>query len=884
MYKSNRLFGLILPLVLTAWCLVLAGPLGAQEKGGLEPETLLKVLTEGAASLEKGIAKARADAEAVQQKVEQSEADLQNLRVRIATLKASQAAGELQLSRAQEELQSLADRQEEVADRIQEVRKQRAQLAKQLATRISAFRDFQQEVERLEATGHPAWESAAVREAYDRYQYLIAQYQTSVTSILELWDQVILKLQEQNQALKESTQALETYIEVDWKEELLRRQGPVSLVETAQETWQTLWELPKRLADYLNDPSFPQWLVYSLRVRLAQFLGLLAILLVLVWLIPRLCQVILPRLRHWQAEAGDLTLKIIFKAGEIIVSHLLSLSFLACLALIFWLMGWWPREAARLIFLGLVLLVGLSLGFQLIQAVFAGKEAGGILPLDQTTARFYRRHLKLLLAYILVLEIFGLEVFEFLELESAGYVNLEALLQFGLMAWMLWILRPKYLENLRTEISEAAWTKMWYFFLIVRVLLVLVLGAILLTTLLGFTNLSAYIAKGAGLLGLLLVLFWVTWQASRTILDYALHPGKDRVPGDLWEQEELLTKYSLAIAKVIVTLIVAGAFLLILNLWGADFVFLQWMYAVLSWGPKLGPLSLNLLNLGLVVLTLYLGRWFSRFLRTLLEVRFYPRTDWDESIRYSISNAFHYTIQAVAILIALGFLGVSFGDLAIVAAGLGVGIGFGLQNIVNNFISGLILLFERPIKVGDILIIDGQWGAVKEIRVRSTIFQTYDRYVLIIPNSELISTRVLNWTYYGPGTNRLTLKVGVSYGSDVRQVTKILDEVCRANRRVLQDPPPLIYFEAYGDSSLDFNIWAYVKGPFDRIPATHELNSAIFEAFQEHGIEIPFPQRDLHVRSWPEAQNITPLAPESADAADSPSEQSSGSRRQGPEG
>ncbi len=183
---------------------------------------------------------------------------------------------------------------------------------------------------------------------------------------------------------------------------------------------------------------------------------------------------------------------------------------------------------------------------------------------------------------------------------------------------------------------------------------------------------------------------------------------------------------------------------------------------------------------------------------------------------------------------------------------LGVGIGFGLQNIVNNFISGLILLFERPIKVGDMLVIDGQWGTVKEIRVRSTIFETFDRYVLIIPNSELVSNKVLNWTHYGAGINRLSLKVGVAYGSDVRQVTQLLTEVCQANPRVVAVPPPQVYFEAYGDSSLDFKVWVFVRTPSDRMPATHELNSAIFEAFNEHGIEIPFPQRDLHIKEWPE--------------------------------
>jgi potassium efflux system protein len=153
--------------------------------------------------------------------------------------------------------------------------------------------------------------------------------------------------------------------------------------------------------------------------------------------------------------------------------------------------------------------------------------------------------------------------------------------------------------------------------------------------------------------------------------------------------------------------------------------------------------------------------------------------------------------------------------------------------------------------VGDLLVIDGQWGTVKEIRVRSTVFETFDRYVLIIPNSELLSQKVLNWTHYGRGINRLTLKVGVSYGSDVKRVTQLLTEVCRANPRVAVEPPPQISFTAYGDSSLDFTIWAYLKTPGDRTPATHELNSAIFETFREHGIEIPSPHRDLYIKEWP---------------------------------
>ena len=121
--------------------------------------------------------------------------------------------------------------------------------------------------------------------------------------------------------------------------------------------------------------------------------------------------------------------------------------------------------------------------------------------------------------------------------------------------------------------------------------------------------------------------------------------------------------------------------------------------------------------------------------------------------------------------------------------------------------------------------------------------------MLIIPNSDLISNKILNWTFNGRGPNRLTLNVGVAYASDVHQVTSIINQICCTNARVMKEPPPQVYFHAYGDSSLDFTVWVFVQPPSDRVPATHELNAAIFDAFNQHGIEFPYPQMDLHIRS-----------------------------------
>jgi potassium efflux system protein len=849
--------------VLVACCLLISLPSTAQEKKITESKSLATVLAEGADSLEKDIAAGKADAEALQQQAKQAEREVQNLGAEIATLKACQAAGELQVKQSQEALDQFSQRNAQVEAQIKTFQEKREQLSKQLTTRNSAFDDLKHEVERLKTTKSPLWKSPEIRKSWERYQQLAKQYGAGAAQTLERFDVILRALGQESQTLSGIIGELKQQVEVSKKEELLKRQPAKLLWESVKQTVKSLLGVPGRLTQELSDPLLLKRLGATLRNKWAPLLGLLAVFVILAWIVFQVRRVALPKLILWQTEVPGVGTKIIFKAGEIIARHLFAISFVGWLALTEWVLGGWQNQAARIVLLGVFTWIALRLSLKLIKAIFADKDHGGILPLEERTARFYRRHFKLLVSYVLILGLFTLTLFDRLGLEPESSKILAQAFGVGLLVWVLYLIRNRHFEDLRTALPGPGWMIRRGFFLILQVLLVAILVVIIVASLLGFQNLSAYISQAASLIGLVIVLFWVTWQGARAILEHAIEPGKKRVSKELKRREELLQDYYLSIMKVVVTFLVAGAFLLILDLSGIDLGFLSWLSQVLAWGTHLGPFHLTLFTLGLAFFAVYLGRWFSRFLRVFLEVRFYPSRNWDESIRYTISNTLHYFILGIAILMALSFLGLSFGDLAIVAGGLGVGIGFGLQNIVNNFISGLILLFERPIKVGDMLVIDGQWGIVKEIRVRSTIFQSSDRFVFIIPNSELISNKILNWTHYGPTINRLTLKVGVSYDSDVRQVTRVLDEVCRANPRVVLDPPPQVFFEAYGDSSLNFNIWVHLHTPSDRIPATHELNSAIFEAFQKLGIEIPFPQRDLHVKNWPDLSNLSPSKPKS---------------------
>ncbi len=193
--------------------------------------------------------------------------------------------------------------------------------------------------------------------------------------------------------------------------------------------------------------------------------------------------------------------------------------------------------------------------------------------------------------------------------------------------------------------------------------------------------------------------------------------------------------------------------------------------------------------------------------------------------------------------------------LAAVSAVLMVGIGFGLQNITNNFISGLILLFERPVQVGDYVEVSGVQGCVRSIRARSTMVETLDSVSIIVPNSNFIGQNVTNWSYKDAKV-RIHISVGVSYSSDMDLVGESLLWVGKSHPEVLQNPEPRIQFLEFGDSSLNFDLLVWIDDPSRQYFVRSDLNFAIVNAFREEGITIPFPQRDLHLRSGFSAESV----------------------------
>lgn len=378
----------------------------------------------------------------------------------------------------------------------------------------------------------------------------------------------------------------------------------------------------------------------------------------------------------------------------------------------------------------------------------------------------------------------------------------------------------------------------------------------------GYRNLALSLAVGVlgsllalGVILLLLRLFHELYNN----LDYGRHPWNrrlreamglrpgDTMPGLFWLR--LIT---------IVTLWLLFAYVM-LQVWDVSDTIILDIYTYLTQGFTIWSLQIIPARFASALITiaviLTVGGWF----RKRLESTWLKHTRLDRGAREATVTITGYIVITIAIITGLSIAGFNFQSIALIAGALSVGIGFGLQNIVNNFISGLILLFERPIKTGDWIMVGNTEGYVKRIRIRSTEIQTFDRADVIVPNSELIASQVTNWMLHD-SRGRARIPVGVAYGSDTQKVKAILEQAAAEHPRVVNDgstPKPKVLFRGFGESSLDFELRCFIQDIDERLQVISDLNFAIDAAFRENGIEIPFPQRDLHVRDLP-PRNSTP--------------------------
>jgi potassium-dependent mechanosensitive channel len=261
-----------------------------------------------------------------------------------------------------------------------------------------------------------------------------------------------------------------------------------------------------------------------------------------------------------------------------------------------------------------------------------------------------------------------------------------------------------------------------------------------------------------------------------------------------------------------------------------------------------GQFAVSIMSLILLVVVIFVASLISRLVRGFLQKRILPRFHIDAGLQYTLLRIVHYVIITIGFIysLKLGFA-VDLTSVAVILGFLSVGIGFGLQYIAADLASGFILLFERPVRVGDRLKVNSVEGRVENISLRSTRLVTNDDVTVIIPNSELTQNQIVNWSYCE--RVRIRVAVGVAYGSDTEKVAAALTEAAHSVELVLKDPPPKIYLKEFGDSSINFELLAWIDAPHKNPQIRSDLNFAIDRIFRREGIEIPFPQRDINLRS-----------------------------------
>jgi small-conductance mechanosensitive channel len=265
----------------------------------------------------------------------------------------------------------------------------------------------------------------------------------------------------------------------------------------------------------------------------------------------------------------------------------------------------------------------------------------------------------------------------------------------------------------------------------------------------------------------------------------------------------------------------------------------------------LGKSSVTIGNVLVAASILILLAYLTSKLNRLIIYRLMSKSDIQLGVRVAVAALVRYVVLGIAFIVVLQFVGIDMTSLALLFGALGVGIGFGLQNITNNFVSGLIILLERPIKVGDRIDMGGVSGDVINISMRATTIRTNDNISMIVPNSDFITSTVINWSHTDRNV-RFNFPVSVSYREDPERARALLLEVARENEGVLVTPSPDVLFKEYADSAIVLNLrvwtWEYADRPG---VLKSQLYYAIFRKFREHGVEIPYPQRDVHIKEMP---------------------------------
>jgi potassium efflux system protein len=412
----------------------------------------------------------------------------------------------------------------------------------------------------------------------------------------------------------------------------------------------------------------------------------------------------------------------------------------------------------------------------------------------------------------------------------------------AVLAFLSWLLRPRRLAAIPAELLRAPFMRVLGVAMRVAVVL---LALAIAADLAGWGDLSGMLGRGALRSSFVGFTAFVVFKVVGSLAAFALLLWPLRLLRSISQNRLLVRRRIDQLLAVGVTFLWATIVLGQLALLGPVMAGVRRMLAA---AVTVGALSVSVGDVMAFALTIWLSYLLAHLVDFVLREDVFTRVQTGRGVPYAISGLVRYTMIFLGFFVGLSAAGFELSKLTVILGGLGVGVGFGLQNVVSNFVSGLILLFERPIQVGDVVQLSGVWGSIRSIGIRASAIRRFDGADVIVPNEALITGEVTNWTY-ADKRRRMEIDVGVEYGTPARRVIDLLVEVAKANPKVITDPEPRAYFTEFGDSSLDFTLRFWVEDFNDGYSTKSDISVAVQEALAQAGIGVPFPQRDLHLVS-----------------------------------
>ena len=461
-----------------------------------------------------------------------------------------------------------------------------------------------------------------------------------------------------------------------------------------------------------------------------------------------------------------------------------------------------------------------------------------VFPLLRVLRRVINPNLRMplyLFALLLILQQFKLTSASDTEIERVLLILINVITLAGLM----WMLFTKRFDNAFSKPSFENKAKALTKTIIALFIITLIANS------LGYVMLSLTIVNGTINSTFSIIILLTAAMALEAIIIIFL---QTKLASSLYVVKNYPEKIEQTIGKIIKLIVVIWSLSIVLSSFGLREIVIKWLSEVLGNKLTIGSFSFSLWNIVLFVISIWLSVITARFVRFMLEGDVLPRFNLARGVPTAISTILSYLIVGFGILVAIMSAGIDLNSFALIAGALSFGIGFGLQEIVKNFISGLIIIFERPIQIGDAVQVEELSGRVKHIGIRSSTIKTWEGADVIVPNGNLISNKLVNWTL-SDQMRRIDIKIGVAYGTDLNLVKVLLLECAKQNNKLLTYPEPYVLFNDFGDSSLDFELRCWTSDYSSWVEIRSDIRMAIDTAFKKKKIEIPFPQRDLHLKS-----------------------------------